>query len=404
MDAKSEREGSVKMADSNAGRPSSIITPPAGVFYMQQRRSIIFLIVILVTLLPLVLWMAWPFLTSLFLASVLAILLTPINNRLCLQIKRPGLATFLTTFVTVILLACLITLAGFALTGELKNAYEGLNQRSIDEGGWPALFTHTVDRIADTLAGRLPVDRDAIRTEVFTFAKSAAGYLLNKVGAAIGGVASVFITGFLVALFLYFLLRYGEDWLRWLGAVMPLDPPITANLFQVVRRSIVANVNGVLAVAVAQGIALSLGFWLLGLRSFVLWGFFGALASVIPVVGTSVVWVPIVIVFIFAGSYWKAVILAAWCGLVVGSVDNVLRPFVVGAGEKQNPALSGLAMIGGVYAFGPLGILLGPLLISLVFAIMDEIRKVVTNHMQVPATAADITSQPYGDEKGVATK
>jgi predicted PurR-regulated permease PerM len=404
MDAKSEREGSVKMADSNAGRPSSIITPPAGVFYMQQRRSIIFLIVILVTLLPLVLWMAWPFLTSLFLASVLAILLTPINNRLCLQIKHPGLATFLTTFVTVILLACLITLAGFALTGELKNAYEVLNQRSIDEGGWPTLFTHTVDRIADTLAGRLPVDRDAIRTEVFTFAKSAAGYLLNKVGAAIGGVASVFITGFLVALFLYFLLRYGEDWLRWLSAVMPLDPPITANLFRVVRRSIVANVNGVLAVAAAQGIALSLGFWLLDLRSFVLWGFLGAMASVIPVVGTSVIWVPIVFVFIFAGFYWKAVILAAWCGLVVGSVDNVLRPFVVGAGEKQNPALSGLAMIGGVYAFGPLGILLGPLLISLVFAIMDEIRKVVTNHMQVPATAADITSQPYGDEKGVATK
>jgi predicted PurR-regulated permease PerM len=404
MDAKSEREGSVKMADSNAGRPSSIITPPAGVFYMQQRRSIIFLIVILVTLLPLVLWMAWPFLTSLFLASVLAILLTPINNRLCLQIKHPGLATFLTTFVTVILLACLITLAGFALTGELKNAYEVLNQRSIDEGGWPTLFTHTVDRIADTLAGRLPVDRDAIRTEVFTFAKSAAGYLLNKVGAAIGGVASVFITGFLVALFLYFLLRYGEDWLRWLSAVMPLDPPITANLFRVVRRSIVANVNGVLAVAAAQGIALSLGFWLLDLRSFVLWGFLGAMASVIPVVGTSVIWVPIVFVFIFAGFYWKAVILAAWCGLVVGSVDNVLRPFVVGAGEKQNPALSGLAMIGGVYAFGPLGILLGPLLISLVFAITDEIRKVVTNQMQAPATAADITSQPYGDEKGVATK
>jgi predicted PurR-regulated permease PerM len=77
------------------------------------------------------------------------------------------------------------------------------------------------------------------------------------------------------------------------------------------------------------------------------------------------------------GAYWKALLLILWGALFVGSVDNVLRPFVVRAHSKQHPMLIGLAAIGGTYAFGPLGILLGPLLISLVAAILNEIQKLV---------------------------
>jgi len=208
--------------------------------------------------------------------------------------------------------------------------------------------------------------------------RTVTGYLQNNVGAAVGGVTSVLITGLLTTTFLYFLLRHGEDWIGRLAALTPLDPRVTASLFQTVHDSVVANVNGVLAVGIGQGLFLSLGFWFVGVRSPALWGAIGGLSSIIPVVGSPLVWVPIVIAFIYMGSYWKALLLGLWGILVVGSVDTVLRPFVVGARDKQHPMLIALAAIGGTYAFGVLGILLGPLVLSLVAALLKEIQALVS--------------------------
>jgi predicted PurR-regulated permease PerM len=151
----------------------------------------------------------------------------------------------------------------------------------------------------------------------------------------------------------------------------------------------VANVNGVFAAAIGQGLFLSLGFWFVGLRSPVLWGAVGGLASIIPVVGTPLVWIPVVIAYLLMGSYWKAVVLALWGSLVVGSVDNLLRPLVVGAHEKQHPMLIALAAIGGTYAFGPMGILLGPLVVSLAAALLKEIQELVSYNPALATDAAD---------------
>jgi len=127
-----------------------------------------------------------------------------------------------------------------------------------------------------------------------------------------------------------------------------------------------------------QGFPLVLGFWVVGVRSPLLWGTVGAVASIIPLVGAPLVWVPVVVAYLLKGLYWKALLLGLWGSLVVGSVDNVLRPYVVGARQKQHPILVALAAIGGTYAFGALGILLGPLLVSLVAALLKEIQKLAS--------------------------
>jgi len=345
---------------------------------MSKRGPLIFLVVALAALLPSLLRIAWPFLTSFILAAILAIVINPVNRWLSRRVHRLGLATFLTTFATVLLLGTILGFAGFAITQELTATYDALSRRSLEEGGWPTLVTHTADRIVDALATRLPVNRDAIRTEFIDRMKAASGYLLNNIGAAVGGATTVFITGVLVTIFLYFLLRYGEDWIGRLAILTPLDSRTTASILRTVNDAVVANVNGVFAAAVGQGLLLSLGFWFVGVRSPVLWGAVGGLASIIPVVGAPLVWVPVAIAFLLMGSYWKALLLGIWGSLVVGSVDNVLRPFVVGARDKQHPMLIALAAVGGTYAFGALGILLGPLVVSLVAALLKEIRELVS--------------------------
>ncbi len=342
---------------------------------MPQRGPLIFLAAGLAALLPFLLQIAWPFLTSFILAAMIAVMMHPVKEWLNIRIHRPGLATFITTFSTASLLGVLLAGAGFTLTQELTAAYNALSRRSLDEGGWPALVTHTTDRLVDALATRLPVNKEAIRTELIDRMKAASGYLLGNIDVAVGGATTVVITILLVTIFLYFLLRYGGNWVGRLAVLTPLNPRTTASILRTVHDSVVANVYGVFAAAAAQGLLLILGFWVVGLRSPVLWGTLGGLASIIPLVGAPLVWAPVVIAFLLMGSYWKALLLGIWGALVVGSVDNVLRPFLVGGREKQHPVLIALAAIGGTYAFGALGILLGPLVLSLAAALLKEIQQ-----------------------------
>jgi predicted PurR-regulated permease PerM len=367
-------------------------TPPRG--------PLIFLAVALLALLPFLVLVALPFLTSFILASILAVVMNPVKEWLVHRIHRAGLATFLTTFATVLVLGIVVGLAGFTIARELTAAYDSLSRRSLEEGGWPTLVAHTTDRVVAALATRLPVNKEAIRTELIDRIKGASGYLLNSIGAAVGSAANFFITALLVAVILYFLLRYGKAWIARLALLAPLDPRTTASILRTIHDSVVANVNGMFAAAVGQGLFLSLGFWFVGLRSPALWGAIGGLASIIPVIGAPLIWIPVVIAYLLMGSYWKAVVLALWASLVVGSIDNVLRPFVVGTREKQHPMLIALAAIGGTYAFGPMGILLGPLVVSLAAALLKEIRELVAlSPAAATDTTADVAAPPAGAQE-----
>ncbi len=118
----------------------------------------------------------------------------------------------------------ILAFAGLAITQELTTTYDALSRRSLEESGWPALVTHTVDRVVDAFATRLPANKVGIRTENLDRMRAVTGYLLNNVGALVGGVTSMIITGLLVTIFLYFLLRHGEDRIGRLAVLIPLDP------------------------------------------------------------------------------------------------------------------------------------------------------------------------------------
>jgi len=344
------------------------------VFRMRQKKALIFLAILLAVLLPLLLQIVRPFFTPFVLASILAIMLYPVKEWLRARIRRPVLASLLTTLAAVFLLGILIAVVGLSLTRELTTAYNALNQRYLQEGGWPSLAARTTDRVVDAVATRLPIDKDAIRTELFERMKWASAYLLKNAGVAVGGVTDALINSLIMTIFLYFFLRNGRDWIKQLAVLTPLDARTNERLLGTVRDSVTANLSGMLAVIIAQGLLLSLAFWFVGVHSPGLWGMLGGLASIVPIVGAFLIWAPVVIAFALDGAYWQALFLALWGFLVVGTVDNILRPWIVGKRNKLHPVLIALAAIGGVYAFGALGILLGPLIISLVSVLVQEIH------------------------------
>jgi predicted PurR-regulated permease PerM len=343
--------------------------------HMPQRKQRILLVLLLTVLVLLLVGIAWPFASSLVLASMMAVILHPANSRLSRRLQRPGLASLLMTLATMIIVGTTVAFVCVTSVRSTQNAYKALQHHSVKQDSGRGQLIRTTDQIVDALASTLPVQKEVIRGKVLTGMESGARYLLSEMQGAIQSIASIVVTSVLAILFLYYFLRYGEQWLSRLAALVPLNPDITANLLRTAQHSVVANVNGLLVVGIAQGLFLSLGFRLVGISSPLQWGVIGAIASLVPFVGITLIWAPAVIGFVVFGFYWKALVLGLWCGLIVGSLDNFLRPLVVGAREKQNPVLVGFAMLGGTYAIGPLGLLFGPLVVSLTGAVLEEIRR-----------------------------
>lgn len=342
---------------------------------MSPRGQRNLLVLLLAALVFALLKIAWPFLSSLVLASMLAVVMNPLNKRLERRIGRPGFATLLTTTVTVVVLCAPLVFACVSAVQSTKSAYNAMIQRSANQGGASETMAQRMDRIVDLLSQKLPVSKTTLRSEMDAGLKRGAGYVVNTMQGAIATTTSLIVTTVFAAIFLFYLLRYGEGWVTRMTELAPLNPDITNKLLGTAHRSIVGNVQGVFGVALAQGAFLGLGFWLVGIGSPLQWGLFGALASVVPFVGATLIWVPAVLGFLLVGSYGKALALALWGGLVVGSLDNFLRPWIVGVKEKENPVLVGFAMLGGTYAIGPVGLLFGPLIVSLTGAVIEALKE-----------------------------
>jgi predicted PurR-regulated permease PerM len=159
---------------------------------------------------------------------------------------------------------------------------------------------------------------------------------------------------------------------------MPLSPAHAKRLMNNVSDTIVANVYGVLLVGIGQGLLTGLALAFVGIPSPLLLGLLAGIASVIPVVGPSLVWLPAGVYLIFAGATWKGVFLLLWGAVAVSAVDNVLRPWVVSGKVELHPLVLIVFILGGVSAFGFLGLFLGPVIASVLAALFDMLREEIS--------------------------
>ena len=154
-------------------------------------------------------------------------------------------------------------------------------------------------------------------------------------------------------------------------AWVPLTPPETEQLFRRVGETVHATVYGTLAVAAVQGTLGGLMFWALGLPTPLLWGLVMGLLSIVPVLGAFIVWIPAAILLLLDGSWIRALILAAWGGIVVGGIDNVLRPMFVGNRLRLHTIPAFISIVGGLVLFGAPGFILGPLAATMTVLLVE---------------------------------
>src|SRR5262245_27969295 len=267
---------------------------------MPHQKQRMFLGLALAVLVLFLLDIAWPVASAMMLAAIVAVIMHPANVRLRRRL-RPRVASLVTTSATMLILGAVFTFICITAVKTTRTAYNTLKEQTHEEPVLPALIVSTTDRIADSLATRIPLPKALIKARVTAGMDIAVHYLFSKTQSAVASVTSIVITSILAMIFLYYLLLYGDAWLRRVAALAPLNPDVTAKLLHTAHQSIVANVNGVLVVALAQGLLLSLGFRFVGIATPLLWGFVGAIASLVPFVGATLVWIPAVIGFVVTG-------------------------------------------------------------------------------------------------------
>lgn len=304
--------------------------------------------------------MAWPYLSPLFLGTVAAVIFHPINTRVLGVVRNKSLAATISTILLLILFLAPLTFLGMTVVREVRELLTANGQNTVGDGAnrlWALL-----DKPLEAIASRVDMSAAELKNVIVTRAGQTAGFLVQRsVGAATSGFVAL---GVMLVTF-FFGVRDGDRWRRKIIAWSPLKAKHAVALLNRLQEAIEASFYGIIAVAAAQGILLGTGAWMVGLPSPVLWGVIGTVASVIPIFGSSLVWIPASILLFFQGSVTKGLVMLGWGAGVVGMIDNLVRPLVVTSRLPLNAFLVFIAMLGGVSAFGVIGILAGPVALAM---------------------------------------
>ncbi len=333
-----------------------------------------------------------PFGTSLVWAAVVGIATFPLYERLRDRFRgRDGAASAVMTLL--VLLVFVLPTVGLVvlLAGEASDTYRVLE--STAQNG----KVHGIDmlRAHPSVASWVARGESLLRSfnidlgaDLLPAAKQAVSSLL---GFASGLLKNVFISLFnllLMLVILFFIYRDGRRLQEEFWAVIPLPGADKKGLKENLSRVLTAGVLGILGTCIVQGILGGIGFWIGGLPSPVLFGSLMAIAALVPFVGTALFWVPGGIYLLLAGKTAKGIFLLAWGALVVGSADNIIRPLLIGGKAELPFSLMALGAIGGLAAFGLMGVVIGPVILSLSLVLFG-MYKARAHPVAEPGTAGE---------------
>jgi predicted PurR-regulated permease PerM len=319
-------------------------------------------------------WLCWlmlqPFVGVLLWAIVLVVVFYPAHRKLVSWTGSPGSAAALSTLLVIVTILLPVVLVSYAVARELRGAVENF------QGGLghvleiPAIqpVLRWLDQYIDIDAWR---SGDYVSENLQALSAAIAGPTLLLVG----GVVNALVQTLLVVFTMFYFFRDADSLRGAIYDIVPLEYEQSSDIVMRTREVIGATIYGVLAISAIQGTLGFLIFALLGLPSPLLWGVVMFLMSMIPMAGAFVVWVPAALYLLLTGSYIKALLLAAWGVVVIGSIDNFLSPRLVGRRARLHELLIFFSVLGGLRVFGVLGLVLGPVLAAITLALIEVVRQ-----------------------------
>ena len=347
-----------------------------------KRVTIIFLLSLTAFALYLCYKLFQPFLTPMLSALVISVVFLPVHARIQELIRRPSLAALLSTMLVtlIIILPAIMVLA--AVTKEVSGLVTLIDQKSTEVGGYSSYFGQLTDKATNWASQYVDVSQINLRETLRSRLEGLSRFLLNELTIILGSITSFAFDAVITIFTLFFLFREGRTLARRLAVLMPLTPQQVEKLFTGIENTIIGTVYGGLVVAAVQGALVGVALWAFHIPSPVLWGVAAAFFALLPVVGTAAVWLPAAIYLLATGHWVQAVLLAVWGALFVGSIDNVLRPYLISGRVEMHTLLIFFAVLGGVSVFGFLGLFVGPVIVAVTTTLLAMLREEGRTWMQ----------------------
>ena len=306
--------------------------------------------------------LALPFLAAFTWALALAVMVIPVQRWLESKVKSPGLAAVLSVTAIALAVLGLAVFVGQRLVREAARSSE-LIKTKVESGEW----RHAIEGHPRLIPLADWIERQNLPAAVEKF---SAG--MTAAGAAFVKGSVVEVMGLLLTFYLlFFLLRDRGVAIQSLQSLSPLSVAELDRLCGRVGDTIYATMSGTLVVAATQGLLGGVMFWWLGLPAPLLWGVVMALLAVVPVLGAFVIWIPAALWLAIEGNWGQALVLAVWGGAVIGVIDNLLRPILVGKLLKHHTALAFISIVGGLIVFGSEGLILGPVILTVTVELLN---------------------------------
>jgi predicted PurR-regulated permease PerM len=322
-------------------------------------------------------WILRPFYGAVFWSVVLAILFAPLFRGLLRRTgERRTISALLTVLIILLIVVLPLALLATALVQEASSVYMRIQSGELNFVRYLEQIIARLPPWSTRLLERFGIsDMEGLRQWLTTSAADAASPIARVVAqsaAGIGQNTANFLISLAIALYLtFFLVRDGSSLARRMKNAIPLNPLYKRALFEKFTAVVRATVKGNVLVAITQGVLGGIAFWMLGIHGVLVWGTMMAFLSLLPAVGAALVWFPVAVYLLAVGSTLEGVGLLVYGVMVIGLVDNVMRPILVGKDTKMPDYVVLISTVGGMAIFGLNGFVIGPLIAALFIAAWD---------------------------------
>lgn len=317
-----------------------------------------------------------PFLTPIVLAAALAVVFGPLHRKVLSLMFRDRERSSAAALVTLILVAVVVLVPALLIVGKIYAEVQTMYGYLIDEGG-RSQFISSLNSWSDILTLKIfsiYPDYSFDSFNITGILKKGLEWAFSNLDTVFTGLTRMTFNGFIMLLALFYFLRDGRELKRQIIDLSPLGDADDEKIMRKMQRAIYAIFAGSILVGIIQGILVGIGFWIFGVPSPALWGFVGAIAALIPGVGTSLILIPGIIYLFLSGPTGPAIGLLIWGVLAVGLIDNFLGPIFMNRGIKIHPFMVLVSVLGGLSFFGPIGFVLGPIILAFLFSLLEIYR------------------------------
>ena len=320
-----------------------------------------------------------PFAYPIFWAAVIAALVHPLHKRLQRYVRHLNLSTSIMLLFVLLIIILPSILIGSLVLSEAIDLYQKIvsNQNYIAD--WVRTTLETLNH--NNILAKLQIDTNVILKKAVEWSGDLTPYLAGFITNFTQNFI-IFIFMFIVMIYtLFFFMRDGERMLRKLMHLSPFGDKFENILYEKFTATASATIKGTVIVGLIQGAIGGIMFWIAGIDGALLWAIVMAFLSIIPGPGAAIAWAPAALIMLAMGNYWQAAMLILVGVFIIGTIDNLLRPILVGKDIEMHELIIFFSTLGGIFVFGFSGFMIGPIIASLLFSFWKIYEQYFTNEL-----------------------